>query len=219
MPLNPIKHPRRQPARLLAAVLLMALAAPPLVRPAVAAESIEPGQLWILREYRVAECEPMPKLPTVFNWLIRKALAIEDFFAASADCGQIGRRGAREGWTYVFWSEREGTAVENLVRKAQERYGLTQLVALKEGESFPVRAKGYEAFVMIQLRDEQGPARIWAAGDVAELEARISVAAPGELQVRVESTTHEGKSCVGMRVLKPEEPVRQRQRLACQAGG
>ncbi len=205
--------------RIVVPLLLAALLSTPLATPAARADKVEPGTLWMLRQYRVPACEPMPKVPTVFNWLVRKALAIEEFVAASADCGQIGRRGAREGWTYVFWSESKNTAVERLVRIGQERFGVTALVARKPAESFSIKSFGYEAFIMIQLGGEDGPVRIWSAGDVVELVATISVAAPGELRVQVESTTHDGRSCSAQRLLLPNDPVGSRDLLACGADG
>lgn len=205
--------------RVAVTLLLATLLLAPLGTAPARAEKVEPGTLWMLRQYRVPNCEPMPKVPTVFNWLVRKALAIEEFLAASADCGEIGRRGAREGWTYVFWSESEGTAVEKLVRIGQERFGVTALVARKPEESFTLQAAGYEAFVMIQLGGEDGPVRIWAAGDVSGLDAAISVAEPGVLQVEVESTTFEGRRCRSQRVLRADEPAGERELLACRAAG
>lgn len=194
-------------------VALTALSGPP-------AEASQPGQLWLLRQYRVPGCEPMPTVPTVFNWLIRKALAVQEFLAVSADCGQIGRLGAREGWTYVFWSESDDTAVARLLRRGQEKFGITALAGSRPGEEFLVRSSGYEPFVLIQLGGDQGPARVWATGDVASLETGISVAAPGEFQVRVESVTHEGERCVGTRTVRPgEEPSGPRESLPCQPGG
>lgn len=215
-------HPHRTPIdRRLAVALLLAvlLASPALAAPA-RAEQGEPGRLWLLRQYRVPGCEPMPRVPTVFNWMVRKALAIEDFIATSDSCGEVGSRGARDGWTYVFWSESTGTAVEKLVRLGQERFGVTALVARRPAESYTVRSAGYEAFLMIQLGGEQGPARIWATGDVASLDAEISVAAPGEIRVELESTTYDGRRCVSRRLLRPDEPpTGKRESLICQAGG
>ena len=213
-------HPTSSPLRrAVVPLLLAAVLSTPLATAPARADDIEPGTLWVLRQYRVPNCEPMPKVPTVFNWLVRKALAIQEFVAASADCGQVGRRGAREGWTYVFWSESRSTAVERLVRIGEERFGVTALVARKPTESFTIRSFGYEAFLMIQLGGDQGPVRIWSAGDVAELGATISVAAPGELRVEVESTTYEGRSCSSQRLLRPDEPAGRRELLACRATG
>lgn len=214
-------HPWRGAGRLvpIASCLLALLAAAGPAR-LEAVEAAKPGQLWLLRQYRVPGCEPMPRLPTVFNWLIRKALAVEEFIATSADCGQTGRRGAREGWTYVFWSEGEDTAVARLLKRGEERFGITRLVARKPEESYSVHSRGYEPFVMIQLGGDQGPVRIWATGDVAELSAEISMGgSPGEFEVGVESVTHEGQRCRGRRLLQPEEPPASREAVPCVAGG
>ncbi len=214
------RHRRQGVGRLLPVAALLAVLASTVVVRAEAAQ-VTDGRLWLLRQYRVEGCEPMPSVPEVFSWLFRKALAIEEFFATSADCGQVGRRGteAGNGWTYVFWSKNEDTFVAKWLRKAERRFGETELVGRKPGESFPVRSKGYEAFVMIQLGGEEGPVRLWAAGDVARLEAEVSVSAPGELQVRLESVTFQGKRCIGNRVLRSDEPGGPREALPCQAGG
>ncbi len=182
------------------------------------ADTPEQGELWLLRQYRVPGCEPMPRVPVVFNWLVRKALAIEEFLATSVDCGQIGRRGSREGWNYVFWMEREETAVAELVRRAKERYGLTAIVPRLRGQSWSERAESYEPFVLIQLPGEDGPVRVWAAGD-AILEVEISAPREGRIEVGVSAATYDGKECFGRRELRPGEPGGPRERLPCQAGG
>lgn len=213
-------HRTRIDRRLAVAFLLAGLLLGTAFGAPARAEQVEPGRLWLLRQYRVPNCEPMPKVPTVFNWMVRKALAIEEFIATSDSCGEIGSRGARDGWTYVFWSESKGTAVEKLVRLGQERFGVTALVARKPDESYTVRSSGYEAFLMIQLGGEEGPVRIWAAGDVATLEAEVSVAAPGELRVEVESITYDGSHCASQRLLRPDEqPTGSREPLICRPGG
>ena len=180
-----------------------------------AAAEVEPGQLWVLPQYRVPGCEPMPRVPTVFNWLVRKALAVEAFMATSVDCGQVRRRGAVEGWTYVFWSESEETAVARLLRRAQEKYGLTELVMRGMGEAHLVRAKGYEPFFLMQLGGEQGPVRFWSAGDVASLEGAISVAGDNVFEVRLESITHEGNRCEATRTVRPGASGGAREALSC----
>lgn len=216
---DPTSYRQNRGARFVLAFALSALLATGLTVGAEGAETVEPGRLWLLRHYKVPGCEPMPAVPTVFNWLIRKALAVEEFLAVSADCGQVGRRGSNEGWTYIFWTESEEAAIARLLRKAQERFGLTGLVAKGMDESFSLRSKGYESFVMIQLAAEDGPVRIWAAGDVVSLKADISIASPGQLRARVESVTHEGRRCVGTRVFRLEDPSGPREAVPCQAGG
>ncbi len=209
---------RRPPSRRLStiAVLVALLAAVPAPF-AFAASQVEDGRLWLLPQYRVPGCRPMPSVPTVFNWLVRKALAIDEFMATSADCGEVGRRGSAQGqgWTYVFWSESDDTAAAGLLRKARQKYGLTQLVLKRPGESYSIGATGYEAFFLIQLGGDQGPVRIWSAGDVASLGGSISMADAGGIEVRVESVTHDGQRCVAERVLRPGRPGSRRETLPC----
>ena len=68
----------------------------------------------------------------------------------------------------------------------------------------------------MQLGGNQGPARIWAAGDVTRLEARISMTAvEGSLDVQVESVTTAGKRCRAQRVIRGDAPGSQREALPC----
>lgn len=208
---------RRSGRRLSTIAALLALLATVPAPFAAAADEVEDGVLWLLPQYRVPGCRPMPSVPTVFNWLVRKALAIDEFMAASADCGEVGRRGTPqgEGWTYVFWSENQDTATAGLLRRARQKYGLTQLVLKRPGESFSIRASGYEAFFLVQLGGDQGPVRIWSAGDVASLRGSISMADAGGIGVQVESVTFDGERCVSERLLQPGRPGSPRQMLPC----
>lgn len=211
-------HWRRFASLLSIAFLLATWAAPAAAQQTPDVEGGEPGKLWLLRYYRVPGCEPMPKVPVVFNWLIRKALAVREFLATSGDCGQVGRPGSREGWNYVFWVERDDTAVGRLVEKARARYGLTRLVPRRAGQSWTERAKDYEPFILIQLAGEEGPARVWMSGD-GKLEVTLSVPGPGRFEFDARSVTYGGKECRARRELAAGEPSGPREELPCRSGG
>lgn len=192
--------PARRLPSLVAGLFLASLGAESIL----AQEAPRNGDLLLLRHYRVEGCQPIPTGTEVFGWLARKALGIDRFVSTSADCGLTNRRGSREGWNYVFWSDRQDTAASRLIQKAIARFGLTALVPRATGESWKEPSVGpYEPFVLIQLEGEF-PIRLWAHG-TASLEVEVLPAEGGGFDLTASSKTPDGKGCTATRRVQPGE--------------
>lgn len=197
----------------LTTTLLCGLAAP------AAAAAAQEGRLFVLTEYAVPDCKPSPGLSTVFSWLSRTVLGIEEYFATSADCGLTSRSPKEtNGWSYVFWSENDDSFVAERLKK-KLRFGRILLEGKPMDEAYPIHSKGFGAFVLIQLAEADYPMYVWALGDVARLTASVSVADEGGLRLAVESVTHEGRLCKGSLALDGQQGPSRRQALgSCRAG-
>lgn len=205
------------PARRLPWLALALLLAAGQAGSARAQDAASDGDLLMLRHYRVPGCQPIPTGTEVFGWLARKALGIDSFVSTSAECGQTNRSGAREGWNYVFWTDRQDTVASRLIERAIARFGLTALVPRATGESWTEPSLGpYEPFVLIQLEGEY-PIRVWAHA-TASLEVEILPAAAGGFDLTVRSQTPAGKGCTATRRVRAGEapPGNQRQ-LLCES--